>query len=492
MLVAAVLLLVLVAPHRSGTDLSAAVAHADFAARHPLTPVDLRWYGGTQQFGYSLWSQYVMAALGARLAGALAVLVSAAAVALLLHRAGVRRPALGSAAAGACLALNLVSGRVTYALGLAVGLLALLALGASRRPVAAVLALLASAGSPVAGLFVGVAGVALLLTGRRADGLALAVPAAVPLLVVGGLFGQGGYNAMSGRDAWTALVLSLAVAAAAPRGVLRVGALLAAAGVLAAYAVHTPVGLNAVRLPVMFAVPLVLAVAPWRPLVLAPVLLGLLAVRLPVQTSDLRDADLAVNTPAYFAPLVEELRRRAPTGRVEAVPTVDYWEAVHVAAAVPLARGWLRQQDTLRNPLFFDGTLSPDSYRDWLRDTGVQYVAVPAGEIGFVGAAEAALVRGGLPYLSPVWSSRDWQLFAVAGTPSLADGATVLRSSATEVVLRVDVPGDVLVRVQPSRWLTLSGPGCLEPDGRWVRLRAAAAGQFTVGSALQLRTSVRC
>ena len=489
-LLAGALALVLVAPHLSGTDLSAAAAHADFAASHPFTPVDLRWYGGSEQFGYSLWSQYAMALLGVRTTGVLAGLVAAAAFALLLRRGHARRELLGSLAGAVCIVLNLASGRITYALGLAVGLLALLAL--PRRPLAAPLALLAAAASPVAGLFLGLVGAALLLTRRRADGLAIALHVAAPLAVVGGLFGQGGYNAMSWGDTWTAAVLAAAAGLAVPRPAVRVGAVLLIAGLFGAYAVHTPVGLNAVRLPVMFAVPLVLAFAPWPALVVAPVVVALLFVRLPVQTSDVRRADWAVNTAGYFAPLTAELARRAPTGRVEAVPTVDYWEAVHVAQVAPLARGWLRQQDTLRDPLFFNGTLSAATYQAWLRDTGVQYVALPAGPLAFVGKAEGALVRGGLPYLTPVWRGGPWVLYEVAGAPSLADGAQVLRSTASQVVLQVDRPGDVLLRVRPSRWLTLTGPGCLSPDGRWLRLHAERAGSYVVGSALKVHATAAC
>lgn len=492
--VALALSLLLVAPHLSGTDLSASTAHAVFAREHGLTPVDLRWYGGTQQFGYSLWSQWAMALLGVRTTGVVSAVVAAAAFALLLRRgdAGrpVRRPALGAVAGAACIALNLASGRITYALGLAVALLALVAL--PRRRPAGLLALLAVTASPVAGLFVGLVGAALLLTGRARDGLALAVPTVLGLAVVGGLFGQGGTNSMSWADTWTAVLLTVVAGLAVHRRAVRVGAGLLVAGLLAAYALSTPVGLNAVRLPVMFALPLVLACAPWRLLVLAPTVLAMALVRPPVQLYDVRGADLAVNTPGYFAPVAAELARRRPTGRVEAVPTVDYWESVHLAQVAPLARGWLRQQDTLRDPLFFDGSLSPATYQAWLRDTGVQYVALPAGPLAFVGKAEGALVRGGLPYLSQVWRGGDWVLYEVAGSPSLADGAQVLRSTPAEVALRVDAPGEVLLRVQPSRWLTLSGPGCLARDGRWLRLRADRAGEFVVSSALQLRPSAAC
>ena len=47
------------------------------------------------------------------------------------------------------------------------------------------------------------------------------------------------------------------------------------------------------------------------------------------------------------------------------------------------------------NPLFFDGSLSAQTYERWLRDTGVQYVALPGGPLAFVGQAEGALVAAG-------------------------------------------------------------------------------------------------
>ena len=116
-----------------GTDLSAQVARADFVRAYGFTPVDLRWYGGTVQYGYSVVSSPVMALLGPRLTGALALVGSSVALAVLLHRCGARRPLLGGVLGAACFAGNLVSGRVTFALGVAFGLGALVALTAPAR-----------------------------------------------------------------------------------------------------------------------------------------------------------------------------------------------------------------------------------------------------------------------------------------------------------------------------------------------------------------------
>lgn len=113
---------------RMGSDLSAQVARADFFAAHGPALVDLRWYGGIQPLGYSLVSPPVMAVLGVRVTGVLALVGAAAAFAALLVRTGVPRPLLGGLVGVVTIAGNLVSGRVTYGLGVAFGLAALLAL----------------------------------------------------------------------------------------------------------------------------------------------------------------------------------------------------------------------------------------------------------------------------------------------------------------------------------------------------------------------------
>src|SRR3954469_5979373 len=111
-----------------GTDLAAQVARADFFADHGYTPIDLRWYAGVDQLGYSVVSQPIMALLGARPTGALALVGAAVALAGLLRRTGAPRPLLGSLLGAVTIAGNLVSGRVTYGLGVFLGLLALLLL----------------------------------------------------------------------------------------------------------------------------------------------------------------------------------------------------------------------------------------------------------------------------------------------------------------------------------------------------------------------------
>ena len=478
---------VLLAGEPSGTDLAAAVAHGDFARSHPLTPVDLRWYGGTNQFGYSLISQHVVALLGARPAGVLAASVSAVAFGRLLVLHAVARPLAGALVGCLFFFGNLVSGRIAWSLGVAAWLLCLLALG--RRSVLPAVALAAAAGaaSPVAGLFLGTAAAVLVMTGRHREGVAVGAASALPLLVSGLLFGEGGWMQFGPAELRPALVLSAAVMLLVPHRAVRLGAALSAAGVLAAFMFETPVGLNVCRLAMMFAVPLIVATCRTPAAAMLALSVGLLHYQPPLAVGDWRNRGDTSAEAGYYEPLLAELRRLGPTGRVEVPPLANYWDSVHVAREQHLARGWLRQADTARNPLFFDGTLDPSTYRAWLQDNGVQYVAVANTRGSWVGARETDIVRQGQPYLTAVWSNADWTLHRVQDPNGLVSGATLLSADAASLSIRVDTPGTALVRVGHSRWLTIDGPGaaCIGPavDG-WATVRTAQAGTYRVGSSL--------
>ncbi|MCY1142043.1 hypothetical protein OWR29_28960 [Actinoplanes sp. Pm04-4] len=490
-----------------GSDLAAQQARAGFFAAHGYTPIDLRWYAGVDQLGYSLISQPVMALLGVRLTGALSLLASAVLFALLLRRTNAARPFLGAAVGTACLAGNLVSGRVTYGLGvcLALGALVTLTTGPSApRPRAyawltALLALLAGATSPVVALFLGLTGVALILSGRLRSGLLLAIPAAVPLAATALLFGDGGWMNISRTDTLRAVVAGLVVAALVPRRPVRIGALLSSAGVLAAALIHTPVGLNATRLAVMFTLPLLAAYAAIphrrapRPLPVWAVLILVAAAcwwQPPVVTGDVRDIGNPTADPAYFRPLLDRLAQEDLTGRVEIPATRDYWEAAHMGD-VPLARGWLRQADIDRNPLFFTdipgarGTgvpLTADTYRAWLDDLAVQFVAVPDAELTWSGRPEAELITAGLPYLTELWSNSNWRLYAVTNPkPIVGAPARLVRQDAASLIIDT-APGTIPVRIRWSRWLTVDNGATLQRQGDWTAVEVTNQGRYTIGS----------
>jgi len=170
--VAAVLAIAYLLAPLMGDDLSAQLARADFAAYHSYTPIDLRWFGGTLPFGYSLWVPQVMAVIGTRLLGALAAVVATWLTTRLMRTVAAARPTAGGIAAAVCQASNLIEGRIAFAAGAACGLAALLAIvgiARLRRPAAAIAALLAAAASPVAALLLWLCA-AVALTRQRDSG----------------------------------------------------------------------------------------------------------------------------------------------------------------------------------------------------------------------------------------------------------------------------------------------------------------------------------
>jgi hypothetical protein len=521
--VAAAVIFLLAPP--MGIDLAAQVAYADFWVRHGGAVLDFGWYGGVSPYGYSVLAPPVMAGLGGgvtgvRWVGTLAAVVSSMVLLLVLLRTGAKRPQLAGLLGVIGLFGNLVSGRVTFLVGLVCGLSALLALTSGRPWLRRVGgtggAALAATASPVAGLFVGLAGTALALsygwrrttgTASGLDGLLVAVGAGVPMVSTAVLFGANGPMNVIGADIQRAAGVSLVVAAFVRYRPVRVGALLSAAGVLATAVVTTPVGLNAGRLSATFALPVLCGYAErpsWLrlpPALMRPtagraglaVLLSVVAAwQHPVAVKELRDAGDPTTLDGYFRPLLSELGRRRPIGRVEVVPTAKYWEAAYVPGSVPIARGWLRQADTQRNPMFFDGNLTGDRYGHWLRDNGVSLIALSTAPAATVGRREARLIRAGQPYLRTVWRGGAWTLYAVERAPSLVSGAAVVHSTDLGVTVDASSTDDVLVRLHWSRWLAVHGPqACLiqRPDG-WTTVRVSSPGRYTITGSF--RPGPRC
>ncbi|MGH3546263.1 MAG: hypothetical protein ACRDPW_10120, partial [Mycobacteriales bacterium] len=263
-------------------------------------------------------------------------------------------------------------------------------------------------------------------------------------------------------------------------------------------AVYVPnaMGSNAGRLPLLFAAPVIVAVCTLDRRWLAAAIAAICWWQPPLVAGDLNSAGADDAQRLFYHPLITELSRRGPVGRIEVVPLANHWEATYVADAVPIARGWLRQVDVKRNSLFYDGTLTPATYLEWLYRNAVEYVALPRDvRIDGAGRGEAALIAANLPYLEPAWQSPDWELFRVVGGRTVVDyPAQLVASDAVGVRFSIPVAAGITVRVVWSRWLALRGPdGCIEPgpDG-WVRVRIEQPGTYHLASELGLTQPSRC
>ncbi|WP_411082696.1 MFS transporter [Streptomyces sp. cmx-18-6] len=458
-----------------GGDLAAQDAWAEFVGRHPGTAYNLAWYGGMHPVSYSVVSPYLMSMLGVRTTMMIVGTVSAGLTALILVRVrAVRNPLACSLAGVFAYLCNALSGRVTFGLGMmfAVGAVAAVFCWPHRwrykrwakAAVAAPLAALATASSPVAGLFLGVVAAALFLHKRRPGAYAIGL---APVAVVGLsslLFPFSGTQPMSLGTVALPFLFSVLVFVLVPRdwSTVRTAAAVYGLGTVLTYFVDSQIGSNVTRMAMLFAGVALLAALPysaprsrrWYALVLA---FAGLNFWIGYKSVD----DIVRTTPAAswareLAPLVNQLQQvGAERGRVEVVPASSHREA-SALATYNLARGWNRQADMKRNPLFYDGTLDALNYRQWLDRWAVHYVVLPTGKPDSGAEKEAELVGAGLSYLREIWGDENWKLYRVLRPTPLADPpATVERAGANELTIRVESPGRVLIRIPYTRWLGL-------------------------------------
>jgi hypothetical protein len=520
-------------------DLAAATYRSDLFARVGPTLWDNGWYGGHNLPGYSMLAPALGALVGNRLLLALCTVAAAGLFGLLAQQAfddgatrladssggGAARLASGSFALGAC--VGLLSGRVAYDLGFAIGLCALLVLQRGHIFAASVLAVLTSIASPVAGAFLALAGLAYGLAGLRGgirrSGVLLAAAGLAPILALTLAFPEGGWEPFAPSVFWPGLAGVVLIALLLPRVSGRLapgtsGPLAPGSGLLApetsgpltpeavraltwgmwlyalaligSFALHTPVGSNAARLGELLGAPLVagtlwdrhrLALA-----LLAPVLLYW-QLETPLNDVSSLAGDPSVNA-SYYAPLLGELQRRADGVplRVEVPLTGAHWESVYLPEHGPilLARGWERQLDTRYGTLFYGSGLSPSAYRVWLTENAVAYVALPDVRLDFAGEAEGRLIARGLPYLEEVWRSKHWRLFAVRGSAPPAQRPAVLSGvGADSFTLMTPRAGTFTVRVRFTPYWALSqGAGCVrEAPAGWTAVDARRAGTIRVG-----------
>lgn len=531
----------------SGGDIAAQDAWAEFVGRHPDSAYNLAWYGGMHPVSYSVVSPYLMSVLGVRSTMMVAGTVSAALTALILVRVrAVRNPVACSLAGVFAFLCNALSGRVTFGLGVMFALGAVAAVFCwphrwrrkrwLKAVAAAPLAGLATAASPVAGLFLGVVAAALFLNKRRPGAYALGLAPAAVVGISSWLFPFSGTQPMSVGTASLPFVFSVFVFLLVPRDwrTVRAAAAVYGVGVLLTWVVDSQIGSNVSRFAMIVAGVVLLAALPWtnpRTVRWYALVVAFLGLNVWIGFKGVDDIVRTAPTASWtreLAPLVNQLQRAgAEKGRVEVVPARSHREASALAPYVNLARGWNRQADMERNPLFYDDTLSAGNYRGWLDRWAVHFVVLPKGKPDSGAKTEAELVQRGQPYLRQVWGDSNWQLFAVEDPMPLADPpATVDRAGAGELRIHVKSAGRVLIRIPYSPWLGLvdeegksvlppqetaaskadeDGPkvytnpnGCLlkteeDADGdEWTELLAPRAGVYRLAAPYQLPRGTGC
>jgi hypothetical protein len=469
-------------------DLAAQLFRSELFASDGFLAWNNYWYGGHYLLGYSLLFPPLGAAVGPTVVGGVAAVVATGLFGLLALRHYGPRARLATLWFGAGMIATLLSGRLTYALGVAVGLAALVALDRRRPLAAAPLAAATSFASPVAGFFLVLIGAALALDGDRARGATLALPAAAPIAAMALAFPSTGPEPFVLSSVAGTIAVGLLVLVALPRRerLLRRAAALYLCAVACVFAIPNALGGNVARLSSLLAGPLlVLGLAGRR----RRLLLAVLAVPLLYWQwqGAIRDVSRASTDPSvqrgFYTPLLAALEERsggAPV-RIEIPPTLDRWEVYYMTPKYLLARGWERQQETDDFHLF-EG-LSPDSYRAWLLAHGVTYVALPDAPLDHLAHREEGLIRHGLPYLDPVWGNGDWRLYAVRGARGIVDAPARLTSIGADWFdLRSPRAGRFVLRIHFSPyWNVTRGEGvCLRERGPWTLVELDRPGSFHV------------
>ena len=475
-------------------DLAAHLFRAQLFRQEGLGLWNGYWYGGHHILGYSVLFPAISAVLTPQLAAALAATATAAVFEPLARSHFGERAWLGAALFGAATAINLYTGRLPLAFGALPALAAIAALDRGRPLVAAGLAFLSALCSPVAALFAAIAAAGYALAATLPDrrvaaalpGAAVAAAALAPIALLSIAFPEGGAEPFAVPTLLPVLAVCAAAVAAAPptAPTLRAGAAVYGLATLILFAIPSPVGSNIARLGTLLAAPLA-ALLWWRrrTVLLALAALPLLYIGWQAPVRDVAAvAGDPSTTAAYYRPLLRFLSGQ-PGGRerqfrIEIPFTNSHWEADLVAPRFPLARGWERQLDVADNPLFYNDRLSAATYDTWLHRNAVRFVALPDAVLDRSARAEAALIRGGLPYLHLVMRSAHWRVYAVADPTPIAQGVATLAAIGPDwIALRAPRPGTVTLHVRfTPYWAVVTGSGCVAPVGDATRVIVRRAG----------------
>lgn len=478
-----------------GTDLPAQVYRTGLVHRGSLL-WDARWFGGHALAGYSVLFPPLAAVLGVGLLGLASCVASTAWLTRLLRRGAAEGHELALLWFAVVTVIDLVVGRLPFALGLAFGLAALAYAAESRPRPALLLALLCPLASPLSGAFLLLAAVAWMPAARR-QWWPLAFGSGAGLLAP--LFlGE------SGRFPFPVFTLATVITCAtvgywvSPRtSTLRRGFVLYGLAAVVLFVVPNPIGGNVERLSALAAGP----VAAFE-LVRTGRLRQLAVLALPILTLQLAPVPSALATvghdpsssATYYAGLSAFLKSHPlPLGRVEVPMTERHWESAFVAKVAPLARGWDRQSDVARNGVLYDDDLTPAAYRDWLATNGVRYVALPDVALDPSSRGEARILAAAPAWLTPVWHDAHWRVWAVADATPLVRGGTLVSLEPSSFTVSFHGPATARVLVRWTRfWAVSRGTGCVGPSGDgWTQVRAFGAGAVTVSARISVDAVTR-
>ena len=451
------------------------------------------WFGGGSTPGnYSVLTPLLSAYVTAEVLCALAT-VAIPLLCMALFRTSEHRVA-ATAVAALTASANLWSGRVPFLFGAAVGLGALIAVQRRKTAAAVLLSWLSILASPVTGAFlaIGLAGAYLSYKEYRRISLVTIVAIGAGLAVVGLAFGAPGPEPFSGELKLELVGGLLLLLLARPPVWVRSTIWLSVIATFVLAAFPNGLGSNFSRL-VWFCLPvLVVGLSRLRLWVLMLLVMPLLVAGWHGTVVDLNNAGKPIARVAYYQPLAAQLD--TITGlknyRVEVVNHGGHAAYDALLNHALLARGWETQADNALNKAITQSTLDAITYKVWLDNNAVGYVALPAASVNSY--SEYDLVALHAPsYLRLVWHTDDWKLYRVVDpTPIVAAPATIRTVSQSQ--LTVDVPcGCTLnVRVRWSKFLHADDQGArlsakvLDDGAGWTTVTTPAPGVYVLHGSL--------
>ena len=443
------------------------------------------WFDGTVPGNYSVLSPLVTRFVDVGLLGAASTVV----VTVLCHRLvrGSRHATLATWAAALAATASLWSGRIPFAFGTALMLVALLAVRGQRPWLAAIAALVATLVSPLSGAFLmlGLSGVVIHDRARRATAIVAACASAATLLGLAVYFGIPGPEGFPVPHALLAAGTVAVMLFARPVSYVRTVLLISLPALVVLAAVPNGVGTNFERFTWLCLPVAVIATAQARLRWAAFAAGAALVCSILGTAHDLYVAAKPMSSEAYLAGLVTELDRIPGLNnyRVEVVPDGTHVAAYALLNHAMLARGYETQTDNALDAVLASSQLSSTSYRNWLDESAVGYVALD--RVTLKDSPEDQLVRSGhLSYLRPIWSDAHWLLFQViAATPIVDPPARISDADQSELVITTPRAGRLPIRVHWSRFLHVDGAGEAQlgpAPGGWTVLDAPEPGRYVI------------
>lgn len=434
-------------------DIFAATARASAVLHGVGLDYWFGWFGGGSTPGnYSVLTPYLAAVVSAIGLAAIAAAATAPVAWLLVRDTSHAVAGLWIVVLTA--GLNMWSGRVPFALGCLMAVIAAVFVQRRRSWWAAVFALLTVASSPVSGAFLAMILFALFLARpdwRRTALLAIA-PIGAAMVGVAVLFGQPGPESFTLLQLVQLLAASGLLLVAATPDWLRITVWLTVITAPVVFLVPNGLGDNLLRL-VAYCLPALVVASSQHGVRRA--LLGVsVALLLSTKQSvgDVFDAAEPTASPRYYTSLIHELGRLHDQLRGCRLEVVD--DGTHTASYAlldhaMLARGYEYQEDNALNAVLATPGLDGVEYKVWLDNNAVCYVAIASRYRRKI-TPEFRLVSQHRPaYLHPVWHDRSWTVYRVAdATAIVSPPVQVVRFSQSTLVLRVPCSCTFGVRVR--------------------------------------------